>query len=154
MEIERIRKESFAVVGLEGSTEDGDGFVQVLWQQANARFGEVEHLALRDDSGCPVGFWGAMSDFSRSFMPWEDGFSKGLYLAGVECGMDAEAPEGWSKWIIPGLEYLRVECSGGNVFSAMLEYLAENGLELAGAVQDFTCPATGRNYMLFPIRRI
>lgn len=35
-----------------------------------------------------------MSDFSRSFHPWED-FSKGLYLAGVECSDDAEAPDGW-----------------------------------------------------------
>lgn len=39
-------------------------------------------------------FGAAMSDFSRSFQPWEEGFRKGLYLAGVECVDRAEAP-GW-----------------------------------------------------------
>lgn len=49
-----------------------------------------------------------MSDFSRSFHPWENHFTKGLYLAGVECAPDAEPPAGWSKWVMPGFEYLRV----------------------------------------------
>lgn len=39
-----------------------------------------------------IGIWGAMSDCSHSFLPWEDGFSKGVYLAGVECTEEAEAP--------------------------------------------------------------
>lgn len=54
---------------------------------------------LKDENGNISGIWGAMSDFSRSFQPWED-FSKGLYLAGVECNEDAEAPDGWTKWVI------------------------------------------------------
>ena len=33
----------------------------------------------------------------------------------------------------------------------MLEYLREQKLELVGAVQDFTDPKTGKNYMLFPV---
>ena len=53
-----------------------------------------------------LGIWGAMSDFSLSFMPWEDNFTQGLYLAAVECIDNAEAPEGWTKWRIPGFEYL------------------------------------------------
>ena len=32
--------------------------------------------------------------------------------------------------------------------------LREQDLELARAVQDFTDPTTGRNFMLFPIRRL
>ena len=154
MNVETMTKPSFSVIGKEGSTADGPGFVQRLWAEANAHFNEVAPLAKRDENGVPLGFWGAMTDCSRSFRPWEEDFSRGLYLAGVECGEDAVAPEGWSKWTIPGFRYLRAECSSPNLFSDMLAYLREQGLELAGAVQDFTDPVIGRNYMLFPIGRL
>lgn len=153
MKIERISRESFAVIGKEGSTEDGAGFVQRLWEDANAHFTEVAHVAKKDEDGNLVGIWGAMSDFSRRFQPWEEGFSKGLYLAGVECAEDAVAPEGWTKWMLPGYEYLRVECDRDTVFSDMISCLKENGIPLVGAVHDFTCPKTGKNYMLFPVQK-
>ena len=107
MNIEIFEKPAFAVIGREGSTEDGPGFVQKLWAEANARFDEVAHLAKRDEDGSFVGFWGAMTDFSRSFQPWEVDFSRGLYLAGVECTDDAVAPAGWTRWEIPGFVYLK-----------------------------------------------
>ena len=154
MNMEKCMKEAFAVIGKEGSTEDGPGFVQSLWTDANAHFAEVAHLAKKDENGNLVGVWGAMTDFSRSFLPWEDGFSRGLYLAGVECVDDVQAPEGWVKWNVPGFEYLRVECDHDGVFPEMIDYLRENGISLAGAVHDFTCPQTGKNYMYFPIGRI
>ena len=154
MNMEKCMKEAFAVIGKEGSTNDGPGFVQSLWAEANAHFAEVAHLAKKDENGNLVGIWGAMTDFSRSFLPWEDGFSRGLYLAGVECVDDAQAPEGWAKWNVPGFEYLRVECDHDGVFPEMIDYLRENGISLAGAVHDFTCPQTGKNYMYFPIGRI
>ena len=154
MNMEKCMKEAFAVIGKEGSTEDGPGFVQNLWTDANTHFAEVAHLAKKDENGSLVGIWGAMTDFSRSFLPWEDGFSRGLYLAGVECVDDAQAPEGWVKWNVPGFEYLRVECDHDGVFPEMIDYLRENGISLAGAVHDFTCPQTGKNYMYFPIGRI
>lgn len=154
MDIQRFRKESFSVIGKEGSTEDGGGFIQRLWADANARFGEVAHLAKKDEKGSLAGIWGAMSDFSRSFRPWEDGFSRGLYLAGVECLDDAQAPEGWTKWIIPGFEYICVACDHDKVFAETIAYLNANQIPLVGAVHDFTCPETGRNYMLFPIRKL
>ena len=154
MKIEKIVKESFAVIGKEGSTLDGPGFIQRLWADANGHFSEVQSLAKKDENGNLAGIWGAMSDLSRSFLPWEDGFSRGLYLAGVECADDTEAPDGWTKWIIPGFEYLRAECEGENTFSEMLDYLGQNQIPLAGAVHDFTCPASGKSYMLFPIRKI
>ena len=90
----KVIKEEFAVIGKEGSTGDGEGFIQKLWDDANSHFHEVAHLAKKDPTGKLVGIWGAMSDLSRSFQPWEDGFSKGLYLAGVECAGQAEAPDG------------------------------------------------------------
>ena len=154
MKIERCTKAAFAVIGKEGSTSEGQGFIQRLWAEANAHFSEVQPLAKKDENGHLVGIWGAMSDFSRTFQPWEENFSLGLYLAGVECIDDAEAPEGWTKWTIPGYEYIRAEVESENTFSEVLDYLRANHLPVAGAVHDFTCPATGRNFMFFPIGKI
>lgn len=153
MKIHQVRKESFTVIGREGSTLDGDGFIQKLWADANGHFEEIEHLAKKDENGNLCGIWGAMSDFSRSFMPWEN-FTQGIYLAGVECNDEAEAPEGWTKWKIPGYEYIYVECEGDDTFRKVMEYLKDNGISLAGAVHDFTCPKTGKNYMYFPVQRL
>ncbi len=154
MKIEKCTKEAFVVIGKEGSTLDENDFIQKLWADANSHFNEVQHLAKKDESGNIVGIWGAMSDFSHSFKPWEDNFSKGLYLAGVECDDNAEAPEGWTKWVIPGYEYIYVECKAGNTFSQVIAYMNENDIPLVGAVHDFTCPQTGKNYMFFPIKNI
>lgn len=154
MQIERIEKDSFAVIGKEGSTEMGSGFIQALWADANSHFAEVAPLAKRDENGNLSGIWGAMTDFSRAFLPWEEGFSKGLYLAGIECREDALPPKGWVKWAIPGFVYLRAECDRPTLFPDMIGYLEEQGLSLAGAVHDFTDPRTGKSYMYFPIRKL
>ena len=143
MKVKRCVKESFVVIGKEGSTLDGEGFIQRLWVDANSHFGEVQHLAKKDENGNISGIWGAMSDFSHSFNPWED-FNKGLYLAGVECRDDAEAPNGWTKRIIPGYEYIYIECENNAAFSAAIKYLEDNGIPLVGAVHDFICPQTGK----------
>ena len=153
MRIEKVIKGSFAVIGKEGSTSDGDGFIEKLWGDANSHFDQISHLAKKDENGNLAGVWGAMSDFSRSFMPWED-FKNGFYLAGAECIDEAQAPDGWVKWVIPGYEYLRVEIDGENTFSEMLRYMAENNVSLVGAVHDFTCPQTGKNYMFFPVKKL
>lgn len=152
MKIETVSKDAFVVIGKEGSTRDGEGFIQRLWEDANAHFEEIADLAKRDKAGNLAGVWGAMTDFSRSFQPWDD-YSRGLYLAGAECRDDAEAPAGWVKWVLPAFDYLRAECENENTFRDMIEYMRENGISLAGAVQDYTCPLTGKNYMLFPIRK-
>lgn len=153
MKVNQVRKEPFTVIGKEGSTSDGEDFIQKLWEDANAHFGEVGHLAKKDENGNLCGIWGVMSDFSRSFNPWED-FDKGLYLAGVECNDDAKAPDGWTKWRIPGYEYIYVEREGEDVFQKVMEYLKDNGIPLAGAIHDFTCPKTGKNYMYFPVKKL
>ncbi len=153
MKFEKCKKEVFTVIGKEGSTLDGDGFIQKLWEEANSHFEEIEPLVKKDENGNLCGIWGAMSDFSRSFDPWED-FSRGLYLAGAECRDEAEAPPGWTKWVIPAYEYICAECENENTFTDVLNYLKENNIPLAGAVQDFTCPSTGKNYMFFPIKKL
>lgn len=153
MNLEKCVKSSFTVIGIEGSTEQGEGFIGRLWNEANSRFGEIEHLAKRDSGGNIAGIWGAMSGFSRDFEPWED-FSKGLYLAGCECEDGTEPPAGWTKWVISGYEYLRAECDGGDTFNEVIRYMEGQEISLAGAVHDFTDPVTGKKYMYFPIRQL
>ena len=114
MKIGKCVKESFSVIGKEGSTKDGAGFIQKLWEDANSHFNEVAHLA-----------------------------------------NEAEAPAGWVKWTIPGYKYLYVKCTEEDTFVKVLEYMEEQGIELAGAVHDFNCPEeNGEGYMFFPIWRL
>jgi len=152
MNIERITLPALTVIGREGSTHDGPGFIQRLWTEANEHFAEIEPLVKRNESGAPVGFWGAMTDFSRSFLPWENDFSEGLYLAGAECGDDALPPEGWVRWNVPGFEY---RCVSAEIpfREALAAFLAE-GYALAGAVQEFTDPAAMESWLCFPVRRL
>lgn len=154
MKVEKCIKSSFTVIGKEGSTNDGNEFIQNLWENANSNYSEIEHLAKKNENGKLCGVWGAMSDFSRSFNPWENNFSQGLYLAGLECVDDAEAPKGWTKWVVPSYEYIYVECDSLDTFPEMIKYLNKNNINLAGAVHDFTNPETGKNYMFFPIRKL
>ncbi|MFU7515696.1 GyrI-like domain-containing protein [Clostridium sp. HCS.1] len=155
MEFNKCIKESFSVIGKEGSTNDGNGFIQKLWRDANENFEEVSHLAKRDNEGNILGIWGAMSDLSGSFKPWEDNFTKGLYLAGVEVNDDAIPPKGWTKWVIPSYEYIYVKCDEDDIFSKVIKYLKDNNLQLVGAVNDFNCPEeNGQLYMFFPIRKL
>jgi len=152
--MERWIKPAFAVIGLEDSTDAGEGFMARLWEQANSRFGEVAPLAKMNADGSLAGVWGAMTDMSRSFRPWEADFTRGLYLAGVECCSDAQPPAGWVRWEVPGFEYLCLPADGPDAFRKGLDALAAQGLSLVGAVQDFTDPASGQTSMCFPIRRL
>ena len=154
MEIKKCVKESFSVIGKEGSTNDGEGFIQKLWADANSNFAEVASLAKKDENGSLIGIWGAMSDLSRSFNPWEDNFTKGLYLAGVEVMDNAQAPQGWVKWTIPSYEYVYVKNESQNTFTEVIEYMKENSIKLVGAVHDYNCPEDGQGYIFFPVRRV
>lgn len=154
MDIQRCTKESFSVIGKEGSTVDGIGFIQRLWEDANSHFHEVADLAKRDENGNILGIWGAMSDVTHSFHPWEENFTKGLYLAGVEVMENVKAPEGWVKWTVPTYEYLFAKNEGNSTFPDVIEYLKESNLPLVGAAHDFTCPETGQGYIFFPIRKL
>ena len=51
----KVIKEKFVVIGKEGSTLDGEGFIQKLWDDANSHFSEVAHLAKKDANGGIVG---------------------------------------------------------------------------------------------------
>ena len=154
MEIQRCVMGSFTVIGKLGSTGDGEGFIGRLWAEAERHFAEVEGLAKRHD-GELAGTWGLMSDFSGQFLPWEDGLSQGLYLAGVEAEDGSEAPENWTKWVVPAFEYIYLPVDGeySEALNAGLRYLKEEQLELAGAIQEFNCPVEHKMYLFFPIGR-
>ena len=154
---ERVRKmqkvvvNAFCVIGKTGSTEEGPGMIQRLWKEANEHFAEVEPLAKKNAEGRIAGIWGVMTRSDMSFQPWEDNFTCGLYMAGVEAEEDAVAPQGWKKWIVPGFECFKVPVESPNTFSQTIDWMKQNGIELVAAVQDFTDPATQKSYMLFPI---
>ena len=65
----KVIKEKFVVIGKEGSTLDGEGFIQKLWNDANSHFSEVAHLAKKDANGSIVGIWGAMSGWTKWTIP-------------------------------------------------------------------------------------
>ncbi len=156
MEIKTYTKASFSVIGKEGSTNDGEGFIQALWSDANSHFEEIAGLARKNEKGNILGIWGLMSDFSRSYLPWEN-FSKGLYLAGAEVLDGAEPPPGWVKWTAPAYEYLLVKANGKyeEAFTYVLNYMNENSIELAGAVFDHICTEeNGQLDLFFPVRRL
>jgi len=152
MDFQKISLPAFSVIGKEGSTDDGPGFIAALWDSANSAFGEVAHLAVHDESGAPM-VWGLMSDMSMAFRPWEDNFTKGRYLAGVQVSEDAVPPAGWVKWTSPAYEYVAAPSGAPDSFPKALEYLASNGLSLAGAAYDLTIPGKGMCIYL-PIKKL
>lgn len=154
MNINKCQKESFVVIGKEGSTAAGNNFIQKLWEDAKSSFNEVKHLAKQNEAGEICSIWGAMSDMTRSFKPWEDNFTKGLYLAGVECADNAQAPSGWVKWVIPGYEYIYVEQNNNNTFSEVINYMDNNNIPLVGAVHEYIFPQMNKNYIFFPIKKL
>jgi len=157
MEIKKCIKSSFSVIGKEGSSNDGNGFVNKLWENANNHFNEVEFLAKKDEKGNVLGIWGLMSDFSRNFNPWEENFTRGLYLAGVEAMDDAQASDSWTKWIVPAFEYLyiKVDNKYEEAFNYVLNYMDNNNIKLEGAVFDYYCSEeNGQLYLFFPIRKL
>ena len=84
MDIKIVDLPEIAIIGKEGFCTEEANIVQNLWEQANENFDEVLELGMREKNGAFVGFWGAMSDETMSFMPWTDNFTRGYYLDMVE----------------------------------------------------------------------
>jgi predicted transcriptional regulator YdeE len=150
-----VEKESFSVIGKEGSgpSDKGPQWIASLWLNANRHFMEVENLARKTPEGF-YSFWGAMSDLDLKFAPWDNG---GRYLAGVEVVDGAIPPAEWTKWTIPGYRYVVARCTNttyGQVFKDVLSvYFPEKGYRLAGAVHECYSPkdAEGEFDLYFPI---
>ena len=86
---------------------------------------------------------------------WTDNFSRGLYLAGIEVYEVTPVPDGWTKWVMPARRYLVTEVTpqsyGGTFDHVINSLIPEPGMKLAGAVCDFTDPASGKNKLFFPV---
>lgn len=152
-QIRFVEKPAFPVIGKEGQGIAGGEWIRALWDDANSHFAEIMPLILRDRLGRPQ-VWGVMSDLGRGFKPWDA--RGGLYLAGCEVRPDAEPPEGWTKWTVPGYRYAVAEYTEGTygeVFDSVLRgYFPENGLKLAGAVHEFY-PPSGALELWFPVEK-
>ena len=155
VEYEIIDLPEIAIIGKEGLCTKEKNVAQDLWQQATSDFHEIAELGMKNADGSFVGFWGAMSDETLSFLPWTDDFSRGLYLAGVEVYEDTAAPDGWVKWVMPARKYLVTKVapeSYRETFDTVIHSLIQKpGMKLTGAVCDFTEPATGQNKLFFPV---
>lgn len=158
MKYEIITKPAFSVIGKEGSTNDGEDFIQKLYQAANQGFNEVKELIKLDDNGKVSGSYGLMSDFPRSLKPWEEDFSKGLYLAGYELKSEIKSiPNGWSVWHVPSQEYFLVKLEKGDeykqVFNDFINYYIPLELrKLSGAVFDYYSLKDNQQCLLFPVK--
>lgn len=156
MEVQLIDLPEIAVIGKEGLCSRENNIVPELWARAKCDFDQVAELGMKEKDGSYVGFWGVMSDKTLSFKPWEDDYTAGMYLAGVEVYRETPVPAGWTKWIMPARTYLVTAVTPdtyGAVFRQVLEtVLPSRELELAGAVCDYTRPATGENKLFFPVR--
>ncbi|HRY77570.1 MAG TPA: GyrI-like domain-containing protein [Candidatus Izemoplasmatales bacterium] len=158
MNITIVNLPEIAIIGKLGFCKGEKNIVPELWNQANANFADVAPLGMKEKDGSFVGFWGAMSDETMSYLPWTDHFSRGYYLAGIEVYKDAVPPDGWTKWIMPSRTYLKVSIDPGKYFevfqNVIQNQIPEMKMKLSGAACDYTEPATGKNFLFFPVTRI
>ena len=80
---EMIDLPKIAIIGKEGLCTKEKNVVQDLWQQANSNFSDIADLGMKNADGSFVGFWGAMSDETMSFMPWTD--CRGRMISQGDC---------------------------------------------------------------------
>jgi len=95
MKTEKCVKQAFTVIGKEGSTSDGEGFIHKLWESANSHFDEIQQLAKKDESGKDIygDFWPKWMDLENSiyrpvfikFIP----FICGIICRVLDCFVDA-----------------------------------------------------------------
>lgn len=156
MDIKIVDLPEIAIIGKEGFCTEEANIVQNLWEQANENFDEVLEMGLKEKNGAFVGFWGAMSDETMSFMPWTNNFTRGYYLAGIEVHKDAQAPEGWKKWIMPARKYLVTEVMFEKYMETFMKVIETEisirNMKLSGAACDYTEPSTGKNFIFFPVQ--
>ena len=137
-----------AIIGNEGLCTKEKNAVQDLWQQTGSNFSDIADPGIKNAVGSYVGFWGAMSDETMSFLSWTDDFSRGLYLAGLEVYEDTAVPDGWVKWVMPARKYLVTEVQP-ETNERISEYvirslIPEPGMKMAGAVCDLLNRQPGR----------
>lgn len=158
MEIgEVIRKilPEFTVIGKEGKglASEGGSWVPTLWELATEHFEDLAEVAGDVDIE-PVQLWGLMSDEISWLDPWKE---TGRYLAGMQLPPEVETPEGWTRWVIPEMEYLVVKTNEANLETMTQkmfeEILPQQGVALVAAIQEHYLPefTAGEVELYFPI---
>ena len=130
-----VHKESFAVIGKEGigPADKPQEWVMPLWDEANAHFEEIGEVIRKGESGAPLGIWGAMSDVGGANKRWGD---TGKYMACCEADVDAVAPDGWTKWIIPGQTYLVADCTMDTYGEVFGKITGDPAINIVAAVHE------------------
>lgn len=158
MNVTTVSLPEITIIGKQGFCTKENNVAQGLWKEANAHFNEIASLGMKEKNGSYVGFWGAMSDETMAFLPWTDNFSRGYYLAGIEASSDAKEPDGWTKWVMPARTYLKVLLDLSQytkIFQNVINnVIPDMNMKLSGAVCEYIEPATGTNYLLFPVEKI
>ena len=132
-----VRKDAFAVIGkmAEGPIDDTCGWIPPLWEEAGDHYTEIVSAARKDREGRGDGllWWGLSNDLTESFRPLGD---RGKYLVGCEADVDAAAPAGWTKWIVPAQTYLVVSGTPGAYRQMNEQIVNDPGITIIGAAHE------------------
>ena len=154
--IKYLYKDAFAVIGKmgQGTADNPQEWITPLWEAATSNFKEVESLIRKNESAAPL-IWGAMNDIDESNKRWgEEGLSNsGKYMASGEADVDAVAPEGWTKWVIPAQTYLVASCTMEEYADVFKDIVDKLGSDIIGSVHEFYPEAGNPNVLdiYFPI---
>ncbi len=152
---------SFFVIGKlgQGTAANRSEWLPPLWQEASKNAKDIASEISLTPEGSPYGIWAIMSDLDEKFLPWHPQ-NGGKYLAGFEANSGTPAPQGWTKWQVPGYRYVvaRFPISEyDKVFALTLNaYIPSIGQKLVGAVHErYPDPSDPKLIELyFPIEKI
>lgn len=152
IEVQECTFEPFCVIGL--VTETGNGS-NGLWTKMNQMGKQLMPLAKRDDDGDIMGAWGLTTEDDLSFRLSEKEEPRLLYMAGLEVKDTARAPKGFTKWVVPGSDYIYgvIENSRKETLNALLQYAEAKDIEITGYPQEFMPPnSNGTMYLFLPVK--
>lgn len=153
IEVKECTFEPFCVIGLVGEASAGS---RTLWLQMNKRGKELMPMARRDDDGEIMGSWGLTTVDTLSFRLPTNDEPHLLYMAGLEVEDTAHPPKGFTKWIVPGSDYIYavVENKKRETINALLYYAEQHKLQITGYPQEFMPPnANGTMYLFVPVQK-
>lgn len=154
-------RDAFFVIGKlgRGAAANRNEWLPPLWREASGKAKDIAAEISLTPEGSPYGIWAIMSDMDEKFAPWHprDG---GKYLAGFEANNGNPAPQGWTKWQVPGYRYVVARFPIGEydkVFALTLNsYIPSIGKQLVGAVHErYPDPGDPKQIELyFPIEKL
>ena len=125
-------KDAFAVIGKagQGAAANFEEWSNPLWAALESDLAEIESVVRKNKAGKPL-VWSALNDNSDSFKRWgEPGFDDcGKFMAACEADINAVAPAGWEKWIIPAQTYMvfrSTAAEGEGLYTSIVEKHSSN----------------------------